>query len=54
MLHFEHSDQRMRMLVKYEDYKQFKSQTGIQYGDVIEDGKAAPAVPAPKDTNKKK
>jgi hypothetical protein len=39
VLHFETGDQRVRMLVRYDDYKQFKSQTGIQYGDVIEDKK---------------
>jgi hypothetical protein len=36
-LHFPHSpDQRIRMLVKYEDYKQFKSKSTIQYGDAVD------------------
>ncbi len=35
VLHFQTRDQRVRMLVKYEDYKQFKSQTGIQYGEIV-------------------
>ena len=39
VLHFRDNDQRVRMMVKYEDYKQFKSQTGIQYEGVIEDKK---------------
>ncbi len=37
VLHFETGDQRVRMTVKYEDYKQFKSLTGIQYGEVVVD-----------------
>ena len=53
VLHFQDRDQRVRMLVKYEDYKQFKSQTGIQYGDVIEDGKASKDSKDTKDTKKK-
>ena len=28
--------QRIRMTVKYEDYKQFKSDVNIKYGDVEE------------------
>jgi hypothetical protein len=50
VLHFQDRDQRVRMMVKYEDYKQFKSQTGIQYGDVIEDGKATKDSKNSKDT----
>jgi hypothetical protein len=53
VLHFQDRDQRVRMMVKYEDYKQFKSQTGIQYGDVIEDGKASKDSKDTKDTKKK-
>jgi hypothetical protein len=37
VLHFKDHDQRVRMIVKYEDYKQFKSQTGIQYEGVVND-----------------
>jgi len=46
----------MRMTVKYEDYKQFKSDTVIKYGDVDE-GKTPPASstpPAPPAPPKKK
>ncbi len=36
VLHFPNGqDQRIRMVVKYQDYKQFKSQSNIQYGDVV-------------------
>lgn len=37
VLHFKDYDQRIRMSVKYEDYKQFRAETGIQYEGVIED-----------------
>lgn len=39
VLHFQTGDQRVRMTVKYENYKQFKSLTDIQYGNVVEDKK---------------
>jgi len=45
-LHFRDNDQRMKMTVKYEDYKQFKSDTVIKYGDVDE-SKKPDAPPAP-------
>ncbi|HUJ22882.1 MAG TPA: hypothetical protein VLX58_15225 [Bryobacteraceae bacterium] len=34
-LHFQAGPQRMRMIVKYEDYKQFKSDVNIQFGDAV-------------------
>jgi hypothetical protein len=34
-LDFESGPQRIRMLVKYENYKQFKSEVEIQYGDQV-------------------
>ena len=37
-------DQRLRMTVKYEDYKQYKSQTTITFGEEIKD---APATKPP-------
>jgi len=49
-LHFRDQDQRMRMTVKYEDYKQFKSDTVIKYGDVDDPNKP----PAPPTTPPKK
>jgi hypothetical protein len=45
-LHFKDNDQRMRMNVKYQDYKQFKSDVVIKYGDAEDPGKTPP--PAPK------
>jgi hypothetical protein len=40
VLHFESGlDQRVRMIVKYEDYKQFKSETEIKYGSPVEQKK---------------
>jgi hypothetical protein len=43
-LHFQTGAQPIRMIVKYEDYKQFKGETSIKYGDVVEDQKP-PAPP---------
>jgi hypothetical protein len=47
-LHFKEYDQRMKMTVKYEDYKQFKSDTTIKYGDVDEPNKNEPPSPPKK------
>jgi hypothetical protein len=44
VLHFKDMDQRLRMTVKYEDYKQYKSQTTITFGEEIKD---APATKPP-------
>ena len=38
-LHFKDQDVRIKQTVKYEDYKQFKSDVKITYGDTIEDKK---------------
>jgi hypothetical protein len=35
VLHFENNDQKIRMVMKYEDYKQFKSESDIKFGDVV-------------------
>jgi hypothetical protein len=45
-LHFKDNDQRMRMNVKYADYKQFKSDTTIKY-DTDEAGKEPGKTPPP-------
>jgi len=37
VLHFKNGDQRIRMIIKYEDYKQFRSNTDIKFGDIIDD-----------------
>jgi hypothetical protein len=41
-LHFQNHSQRIRMTVKYEDYKQFKSDIQIKYGDEVEPSKPEP------------
>jgi hypothetical protein len=41
-------DQRIRMTVRYTDYKKYEGKSTIKYGDVIEDGtKPATATPPP-------
>ena len=37
VLHFKNGDQRIRMIIKYEDYKQFKSDADIKFGDIIDE-----------------
>ena len=39
VLHFQNGDQRVRMIVRYEDYKQFRATTDIQYGEVVDEKK---------------
>ena len=46
-LHFKDKDQRVRMTVKYEDYKQFKSDVIIKYGDTEEPPKTPPPPKKP-------
>jgi hypothetical protein len=46
-LHFKDNDQRIRQTVKYEDYKQFKSDINIKYGDVDENKPQTPPPPKP-------
>jgi hypothetical protein len=38
-LHFKDSDVRMRQTVKYEDYKMFKADSTITFGDAVDDQK---------------
>ncbi|MBI1790133.1 MAG: hypothetical protein HYR60_21585 [Acidobacteria bacterium] len=38
-LRFQNGTAFIKMTVKYEDYKQFKSDTNIKFGDVIDEGK---------------
>jgi hypothetical protein len=52
VLPFENGPQRIRMTVRYEDYKQFKADVKITFGDVVESKetqpkKADPAKPKP-------
>ncbi len=46
--------QRIKMTVKYEDYKQFKSDTQIKFGDEVDKGtpEKNPAPPAEKPAEK--
>jgi len=47
VLHFKESSQRIRMVVKYQNYKRFGSETNITFGDVEPDAKtgSTPASP---------
>ncbi len=36
-LHFKSGDQKIRMIIKYEDYKQFKSDVDIKFGGIIDE-----------------
>src|SRR5579862_1774990 len=38
-LHFQTGPQKIRMTVKYEDYKQFKGEATIKFGETVEDKK---------------
>lgn len=49
-LQFQSGPQRIKMTVKYEDYKQFKSDVNIKYGDEV----TAPPADAPKPAPPKK
>ncbi|HWY48381.1 MAG TPA: hypothetical protein VNX70_13425 [Bryobacteraceae bacterium] len=46
-LHFKENDQRMKMTVKYADYKQFKSDVTIKYGDAEDPAKDPGKTPPP-------
>jgi len=41
-LHFKDSSQRIRMTVKYQDYKKYEGKSTIRYGDVVDDTKNPP------------
>lgn len=45
-LHFENQDQRIRQVVRYEDYKQFKSSVTITFGDAADSPPDPPKPPA--------
>ena len=42
VLHFESGDQKIRMIIKYKDYKQFKGQADIEFGGIIDDTQKQP------------
>ena len=52
-LHFQDSNPRVKLTVKYEDYKQFKSDTKITFGETVDEGKQ-PATPPPSGAEPKK
>jgi hypothetical protein len=45
-LHFKNMDQRVRMVVKYQDYKKYEGKSTIHYGEVVDDTK--PTTPPKK------
>jgi hypothetical protein len=47
-LHFKDMSQRIRMTVKYQDYKKYEGKSTIKYGDVVENPSTAPATPPKK------
>ena len=47
-LNFSSGKQRIRQVIKYENYKKFQASIKLTFGDEVKDGdKAAPATPAP-------
>ncbi len=46
-LHFKDMDVRMKQTVKYEDYKRFKADTTITFGESVDDKKTPPPVKKP-------
>jgi hypothetical protein len=44
-LHFKDFDQRLKQTIKYEEYKQFKSDVKIIYGDAVDDKDKKPPTP---------
>ena len=44
-LHFKDMNQRIKMTVRYQDYKQFKSDVNIQFGDEVNDPGQKPGAP---------
>src|SRR5689334_17135290 len=48
-LHFKDGpSQRIRMVVKYQDYKHYEGRSTITYGDIVEDNKKTPPPPTKK------
>ena len=37
VLHFRNGDVRVKMIIKYEDYKRFGSETDIKFGDIVDE-----------------
>ncbi len=49
-LQFQAGPQRIKMIIKYQDYKQFKTNTEIKYGGEVPDSQTPPAPNAPQST----
>src|ERR1035438_6264938 len=47
-LHFKDMDQRIRMTVRYENYKRYEGKSTIRFGNVVDDKKGTTAPPATK------
>jgi hypothetical protein len=50
VLHFKTGDQRIRMVIRYDDYKQFKSDVDIKFGGIVDEttGAETPEKPTEK------
>ena len=46
-LQFQHGPQRIKMVVRYDDYKRFKSDVNIQFGDEVTTGEKPDTTPQP-------
>jgi hypothetical protein len=44
-LHFKESNQRIRMVVKYQDYKHYEGRSSITFGGVVDDKSPQPTTP---------
>jgi hypothetical protein len=42
-LHFKDMSQRIRLVIRYQDYKHYEGKSTIKYGDVVDDKTSAPA-----------
>ena len=47
VLHFRNGDVRIKMVIKYEDYKRYGAETDITFGDIIDDTAEQPQQPQP-------
>jgi hypothetical protein len=47
VLHFKNGDQRIRMVIRYDDYKQFKSDIDIKFGGVVDETTGAESKEKP-------
>jgi hypothetical protein len=50
VLHFKTGDQRIRMVIRYEDYKQFKSDVDIKFGGIVDETTGVETTEKPTET----